>query len=87
MPVASSRVFLDCAGKQRGRGLRCWVPSGLVRFDPQSRDAQECQVLGRYRWSGNPPQVTTETALGAGPGLFQEASGKFSEIKRDPGFP
>lgn len=47
MLVASTRVFLDCAGIAARQGLRCWVPSGLVGFDPQSRDAQERQVWGQ----------------------------------------
>lgn len=44
MLVASTCVSLDCAGVAASQRLRCWVPSGLVGLDPQSRNAQECQV-------------------------------------------
>ena len=42
--MAPTCGFLDCAGAAMSQGLHLWAPSGLVRFGPKSRDAQELQV-------------------------------------------
>lgn len=52
--VASTCVFLDRAGVVTSQGLQWWVPSGLVRFDPKSRNAQEFQVWVQ-RWLVSEP--------------------------------
>lgn len=78
--VASTCVFLDCAGVAMSQGLHWWVPSGLILSLGMLRNFK-CGCS--YGWSRNPPQVLAEKALGWGWSRALQGFSKFQKLNKN----